>query len=508
VKDGDLSPWASETEAENDAGMEKKEGDPTDFTDIFDLANALDQPAGPAELAYIYDNVDIASIINYMALITLLRHPDAQYQNYRISLDGNTQRWDMLPWDLDRILRPAGGLSGGLPDTLPLAEYLDNAMFESFFDHPELVELFYRRLKTLRDEILSDDHIHDYYADTVNAMTAEYALEDSIWGYSGSINGRIESNQERIQLVKDLIDAETDPLGTANVPQPQPANPNIVINEIQWDPLSGTEGEWIELYNPHDTPIDISGWSFDTGIEEIFRGGTIIPANGYMISTKHNPTFLANNPSGIYVGADHAKGMSNLGDDIRLLDDNGTVIDQVTYSGSAPWPVIGDGPSIERRDPNSPGNDPTNWARSDGTGTPGAINSRATPIIRPFGVVVAEGDTGSQTANAVVYLEDLHGDPYVATEPITIDWTTADIPSNPAVAHPGSDYTAASGTLTINPGQSQSTVPVEILGDTIDEPPLLYGEWALLSFSNPSPNAKLWPRFFGLGLIIIIDDDP
>ena len=48
----------------------------------------------------------------------------------------------------------------------------------------------------------------------------------------------------------------------------------------------------------------------------------------------------------------------------------------------------------------------------------------------------------------------------------------------------------------------------EVFGDTEVEAPLLYGEWGLVKFSNPSSNAVLdTVSFFGHGLIIIIDDD-
>ena len=47
----------------------------------------------------------------------------------------------------------------------------------------------------------------------------------------------------------------------------------------------------------------------------------------------------------------------------------------------------------------------------------------------------------------------------------------------------------------------------EVLGDTVDEPPLLYGEWGLASFTGPSSNALVKQNFFGLALLIIIDDD-
>ena len=50
--------------------------------------------------------------------------------------------------------------------------------------------------------------------------------------------------------------------------------------------------------------------------------------------------------------------------------------------------------------------------------------------------------------------------------------------------------------------------PVEVIGDLEDEPPLLYGEWGIVGFNTPSANAKInYAAFFGVGLIIIIDDD-
>ena len=47
---------------------------------------------------------------------------------------------------------------------------------------------------------------------------------------------------------------------------------------------------------------------------------------------------------------------------------------------------------------------------------------------------------------------------------------------------------------------------IVVNGDTMKEPPLLYGEWVLVSFSNPT-GATIDPRFFGLGVGIIGDDD-
>lgn len=50
-------------------------------------------------------------------------------------------------------------------------------------------------------------------------------------------------------------------------------------------------------------------------------------------------------------------------------------------------------------------------------------------------------------------------------------------------------------------------IQIEILGDTVDEPPLLYGEWGLVQLSNPTNAAIDTGGLFGLGLFVIVDDD-
>ncbi len=62
-------------------------------------------------------------------------------------------------------------------------------------------------------------------------------------------------------------------------------------------------------------------------------------------------------------------------------------------------------------------------------------------------------------------------------------------------------------TVTFAPGETTQYVEIEVLGDTVDEPPLLYGEWGIVSFSNPVNATLDTSGFWGLGLFIIIDDD-
>jgi glucose/arabinose dehydrogenase/PKD repeat protein len=122
-------------------------------------------------------------------------------------------------------------------------------------------------------------------------------------------------------------------------------------------------------------------------------------------------------------------------------------------------------------------------------------------VITPGVGVVTEGHTGSVVVNVPVRLNRTW------TTPVTVNYATLDT-GGTGIARAGQDYVAKSGTVTFAPGQTTQTVPITVLGDRLDEPPLLFGEWGLVAFSNPSANATLDTSFFGLGIFNIIDDDP
>lgn len=122
-------------------------------------------------------------------------------------------------------------------------------------------------------------------------------------------------------------------------------------------------------------------------------------------------------------------------------------------------------------------------------------------VVKPGIASVTEGDTGSKVVNVPVTLNRTWA------TPVTVQWKTVDTGA-PGVATAGADYVAGSGTVTFPAGTRSQTVPIRVLGDTLGEPPLLSGEWGLIQFSSVSANATLDPGFFGLGVFVIVDDDP
>jgi hypothetical protein len=110
------------------------------------------------------------------------------------------------------------------------------------------------------------------------------------------------------------------------------------------------------------------------------------------------------------------------------------------------------------------------------------------PTISVGDVSVAEGDTGTTLA---VFAVSLSG---AGTTTVTVDYATAD-----AGARAGSDYVAASGTLTFAAGETSKSVAVAVRGDLTDE----FDQGFTLNLRNAT-NADVRD---GQALATILDDD-
>jgi hypothetical protein len=138
----------------------------------------------------------------------------------------------------------------------------------------------------------------------------------------------------------------------------------IVINEIMVNATAANSdgtgpnaGEWTELYNSCNTPIDISCWAFGDAQEFIafIPPGTIIPPGGfYMIGSSNSAVPVDLNlgscncvytqvtvPPGINIGV-----FTNGNEQAVLLDDLGNYVDGVIWGGGqTPMNISGSDPS-------------------------------------------------------------------------------------------------------------------------------------------------------------------
>jgi len=130
---------------------------------------------------------------------------------------------------------------------------------------------------------------------------------------------------------------------------------------------------------------------------------------------------------------------------------------------------------------------PTNATIADGQGVGTIIDDE--PRINIGDVTVIEGNTATRAATFTVNLSA------ASSEPVSVTYVTAN-----ATATAGSDYQAASGTLTIPAGQTTGTITVPVNGDRLPEA----NESYFVNLSSPT-NAMIAN---GQGVGIILDDEP
>ncbi|MDP2647822.1 MAG: lamin tail domain-containing protein [Candidatus Yanofskybacteria bacterium] len=176
------------------------------------------------------------------------------------------------------------------------------------------------------------------------------------------------------------------PQSTESPTTPPVADPtkagHVVINEIAWmGTRNSTSDEWIELYNPTNETIDLTGWTLKslTGTNpdpKILLSGTIGPLSYFLLERTNDSTIAGIEANQVYTGA-----LLDSGEILELRDEEGNIHDLA--GSSEGWPA-GDRAtraSMERINASISGSDASNWktfsgqSGSDILGTPKSPNS-------------------------------------------------------------------------------------------------------------------------------------
>jgi uncharacterized repeat protein (TIGR01451 family) len=166
----------------------------------------------------------------------------------------------------------------------------------------------------------------------------------------------------------------------SNTPDPGycalPAASQLVITEIMLSSGNDPFGEYLEIFNPGTTPVNLAGWSLDVDgamlpLDKAGAGGTPVGLNVYpgtyytlgqtkdkLLSQGHTPDYqigwgFSLNDLWLTNGAPLAYW-------IRLQNPSGATVDEVYYN-SATWPAPQLGRSLELEHPWANNNDPTKW---------------------------------------------------------------------------------------------------------------------------------------------------
>ncbi len=259
-----------------------------------------------------------------------------------------------------------------------------------------------------------------------------------------------------------------------------------VINEIMYRPGTtypeNTSLEFIEIYNPDSTAVDISGWAITTGADYTFPASTTLAAGGYLVVAS-NPTALkaasataaAANVFGPWkTGAT----LANKGETITLSQPGSTsgtwtTVDAVDYANEGDWATrtrdsLGGwswvsaadsaGSSLEKRNPTLSKNTGQNWGSSTAAGgTPGAANSLRSTNVAPLITGVKHAPAVPKSTDPVVITANLTDELASTSTALvaTLYWRVA------TTSSPGAFQTAAM----VNDGTGTYTATLAAMAD-------------------------------------------
>lgn len=167
----------------------------------------------------------------------------------------------------------------------------------------------------------------------------------------------------------------------------------LVITEIMNDPdaVTDTLGEWFEVYNPSETPVDLRGLRVRGSGTEMFQvtaaSPLVVSGRGYAVLGRNGDVIVNGGVSVLYAygsAMDLGNGAATPDTITLLASDGTTLIDGVTYmnSASSGWPATpGRSRSLRSPAPDASMNDlPAAWCSGGPSygrgdhGTPGAAN--------------------------------------------------------------------------------------------------------------------------------------
>ena len=257
------------------SGAEKKTRKNEGAADLQALITGMAQGDVNARQAYLFDNLDVPEVVNFLTTRALTGDTDCCHKNYYLYHDNDgTGEWQGMPWDVD--------LSFGRVWTCntPCYAYYDetiytntglgvgygNTVFQPIIDTPATRQMYFRRLRSLMDLLVqppgtpaTNDLLRLRTQALRDQIAPDAALDLAKWGTWGAT--------ETITQAVSRIWNEFEPgrrlwiYAYPEVPAAQPSNAVIQIAAIDFRPANSNQAqEYLCLTNPNSYAVDISGW--------------------------------------------------------------------------------------------------------------------------------------------------------------------------------------------------------------------------------------------------------
>ncbi|MCP4541279.1 MAG: hypothetical protein GY832_29455 [Chloroflexi bacterium] len=278
--------------------FQKKTNEDTDYSDIMRLLKVINYAPDKLFAHKLRRAFNIAAYLDYYTVIVLTNNADFVPHNAHFLHDLTTDRWELVPYDLDRAFssyRPKWGIPynnaidmGSLASpTLPWG--FSSMLLTRVLDVPQFRAYYCHRLAESMDTIFSDAVMHPLIDATYAAIEQDglrdwqkYRREDNEW-FAASPDEFKTFVTER----KNFLRGE--------MPNYCPSDrPYLAINEIMPDNQSALKdpdepGEfpaWFEIYNAGLEAVDLSGMYLTDDLNDPDKfqiaAGVVVPADGFI----------------------------------------------------------------------------------------------------------------------------------------------------------------------------------------------------------------------------------
>lgn len=313
--------------------------------------------SGSALETFLFDQLCLPNVINYMAAVAITQNIDASDKNHYLHRDTNVSReWRILPWDLDLTFGPdylntdtivynlcdlnaphcpSHPFIGARPYLLHPGKY--HPLFEAIIKTPRTRHMLLRRIRTLTDDFLGAGYFQARLDELFPQLDADVLLDHVRWQGAAHFPGRVDTLRQAMdRLRQEYLEPRVGYLrGNAipgigpDMPQAQPLGLILSIGEVEVSPASGNqEEEYIRLDNSNALAVDLSGWLLTGAVRHTFAAGTVIPAGDSLYACRSAAAFRAraSGPGGgraLLVQGNYAGQLNARGETLALADPAG-----------------------------------------------------------------------------------------------------------------------------------------------------------------------------------------
>lgn len=161
--------------------------DDKSFRDIEELVLTIDKGVGPDNINNLENKLDVYNALDYYAICVVTNNHDCIRSNYYLLNNYETNKFEFIPWDLDRTFN---GAVDGLPQ-------FKNGLFETLLEHEPYEEYFEKRMSELFDKEELLNMLSQYYTEIEYA----YSIDPILTG-----NEVLRQKITNIQVFIDRID--------------------------------------------------------------------------------------------------------------------------------------------------------------------------------------------------------------------------------------------------------------------------------------------------------------